>query len=161
MTRVREVPWSNSSRRSAILSYFMVFFQVNAVHGHFLSHPSQFIIHHHPTISTLHNAAVDTVSLNTWISNYIIMDKAALGQAFLRILRFSPGNIIPPWAPHFRKLKKKTVHSLIHSHPGTNKRPVKTAAVQWDVSLAPIIRIPEPYNHEIIQEWNVLSLNCQ
>jgi hypothetical protein len=35
-----------------------------------------------------------------------VVDKVALGQVFLRVLRFSPGNIIPPWAPHFRQLKK-------------------------------------------------------
>jgi hypothetical protein len=69
-----------------------------------------------------------------------VVDKVALGQAFLRVLRFSPVSIIPPWAPIFRKLKKKNfVHSFIHSfitpsfihsHPGTDKRPVKAAAVQ-------------------------------
>jgi hypothetical protein len=32
-----------------------------------------------------------------------VVDKVALGQVFLRILRFSPASIIPPWAPHFRK----------------------------------------------------------
>jgi hypothetical protein len=42
-----------------------------------------------------------------------VLDKAALGQAFLQVLRFSPVNIIPPWAPHFRKFKK-IVLSLIH-----------------------------------------------
>jgi hypothetical protein len=36
-----------------------------------------------------------------------VVDKVAPGQVFLRVLRFSPVNIIPPWAPHFRKLKKK------------------------------------------------------
>jgi hypothetical protein len=44
-----------------------------------------------------------------------------------------PINIIPPWAPLFRKFKK-IVHSFIHPftlpHPGTDKRPVKAAAVQ-------------------------------
>jgi hypothetical protein len=59
----------------------------------------------------------------------IVVDKVALGQVFLRVLRLPPVNIIPPWAPFFRKLKK-IVHSLFHSHPGTNNRPVKAAAVQ-------------------------------
>jgi hypothetical protein len=77
-----------------------------------------------------------------------VVEKAALGKAFLRILRVSPVSIIPQWAPHFRKLKIvfsliPFIHSLIHSHPGTNSRPVKAAAVQWDVSLTPIIRIPK------------------
>jgi hypothetical protein len=36
-----------------------------------------------------------------------VVDKVALGQVFLRVLRFSPDNIIVPWAPLFRKLKKK------------------------------------------------------
>jgi hypothetical protein len=35
-----------------------------------------------------------------------VVDKVALGQVFLRVLRLSPVNIIPPWAPHFRKFKK-------------------------------------------------------
>jgi hypothetical protein len=47
-----------------------------------------------------------------------VVDKVALGQVFLRVLQFSPVNIILPWAPHFRKLKKKIVVSLLHSHPG-------------------------------------------
>jgi hypothetical protein len=47
-----------------------------------------------------------------------VVDKVALGQFFLRVLRLSFVNIIPPWAPHFRKLKK-IVLSLIRSfiHP--------------------------------------------
>jgi hypothetical protein len=36
-----------------------------------------------------------------------VVDKVALGQVFLRVLRFSAANIIPSWAPHYRKLKKK------------------------------------------------------
>jgi hypothetical protein len=36
-----------------------------------------------------------------------VVDKVALEQVFLRVLRFSPVNIIPPWAPFFRKLKEK------------------------------------------------------
>jgi hypothetical protein len=35
-----------------------------------------------------------------------VVDKVALGQVFLQVLRFSPVNIILPWAPHFRKFKK-------------------------------------------------------
>jgi hypothetical protein len=68
-----------------------------------------------------------------------VMDKVTLGQVFFRVLRFSPVSIIPPWAPNFRKFQKIVLslihlihftHSLIHSHPGTNNRPVKAAAVQ-------------------------------
>jgi hypothetical protein len=61
-------------------------------------------------------------------------------------LRFSPANFIPPWAPLFRKVKQNIafIHSSIppstHPHPGTDKRPVKAASVQWDVSLTPITR---------------------
>jgi hypothetical protein len=43
-----------------------------------------------------------------------VVDKVILGQVFLRVLRFSPFNIIPPWAPIFRKLKK-IVHSFTPS----------------------------------------------
>jgi hypothetical protein len=35
-----------------------------------------------------------------------VVDKVTLGQAFLRVLLFYPVNIIPPWAPNFRKLTK-------------------------------------------------------
>jgi hypothetical protein len=50
---------------------------------------------------------------------------------------------------HFsEKLKKKLfihsfsfIHPFTHSHPGTDKRPVKAAAVQWDVNLTPITTI--------------------
>jgi hypothetical protein len=64
-----------------------------------------------------------------------VVDKVALGQVFLRVLQLSPVNIIPLWAPHFQKLKKNSsfthpFHSLIHSHLGTNNRPVKAVAVQ-------------------------------
>jgi hypothetical protein len=62
-----------------------------------------------------------------------VVDKVALGQVFLPVLLFFPVNIIPPRAPLFRKLKK-IVHSFIHPftypHLGTDKRPVKVAAVQ-------------------------------
>jgi hypothetical protein len=30
-----------------------------------------------------------------------VVDKVALGQVFLRLLRFSPVNIIPPWLSMF------------------------------------------------------------
>jgi hypothetical protein len=43
-----------------------------------------------------------------------VVDEVALGQVFLRVLRFSPVSIIPRWAPHFRKLKKKVL-SFTHS----------------------------------------------
>jgi hypothetical protein len=36
-----------------------------------------------------------------------VVDKVALGQVSLRVIKFSPVNIIPPLTPHFRKLKKK------------------------------------------------------
>jgi hypothetical protein len=36
-----------------------------------------------------------------------VVDKVALGQVSFRVVRFSPVNIIPPWIPHFRKLKRK------------------------------------------------------
>jgi hypothetical protein len=32
-----------------------------------------------------------------------VVGKAALGQVYLRVLRFSPVNIIPSWAPYSRK----------------------------------------------------------
>jgi hypothetical protein len=50
-----------------------------------------------------------------------VVDKVALGQVFLRVLPFSPVNIIPQWVPHFRKLKKELIHPFTHPHPGTEK----------------------------------------
>jgi hypothetical protein len=53
-----------------------------------------------------------------------VVDKVALGQVFLRVLRLSPVNIIPPWAPQFRKLKKNGlfIHPFTHPHPRTDKK---------------------------------------
>jgi hypothetical protein len=62
-----------------------------------------------------------------------VVDKVALGQVFLRVLWFSPVNIIPPWAPLFQTLKKLAlsfIHPFTHPHLGMYKRPVKAAAVQ-------------------------------
>jgi hypothetical protein len=59
---------------------------------------------------------------------------------FSESLRFSPVNIIPPWAPHFRKFKQivlSLIHLFIDSHPRTNNRPVKAAAVQCETSVSP------------------------
>jgi hypothetical protein len=35
-----------------------------------------------------------------------VVEKVALGQVFLRVLRFFPVNIIPTWAPHSENFKK-------------------------------------------------------
>jgi hypothetical protein len=56
-----------------------------------------------------------TLTAAAWVraqSNPVgfVVDKVALGQVFLRVLRFSPVNIIPSWAPLFQKLKKKFFH---------------------------------------------------
>jgi hypothetical protein len=61
-----------------------------------------------------------------------VVDKVALEQVFLQVLRVFPVNIIPPWAPCFQKLKKIVLLLIhfIHPHPEMNKRPVKAAAVQ-------------------------------
>jgi hypothetical protein len=69
-----------------------------------------------------------------------VVEKVALGQVFLRVLRFSPVNIIPPWAPLFLKFNK-IVHSFALSLILIRGRTIKAAAVQWDVSLTPITRI--------------------
>jgi hypothetical protein len=59
------------------------------------------------------------VRVRTWVSPVgFVVDNAALGQVFLLVLRFSHVNIIPPWAPHFRKLKKivlSFIHPFTHS----------------------------------------------
>jgi hypothetical protein len=65
-----------------------------------------------------------------------VVDKVALGQVFLRVLRF-PCQYHSTVGSTFPKIKKKIssfIYSLIyhftHPHPGTDKRPVKAAAVQ-------------------------------
>jgi hypothetical protein len=54
-----------------------------------------------------------------------VVDQVALGQAFSRVLWFSPVNIIPSWATVLRKLKKQFIHLFIHlfthPHPRTDK----------------------------------------
>jgi hypothetical protein len=46
------------------------------------------------------------VRVRAWVNPMeFAVDKVALGQVFLRVLRFSSVSIIPPWAPLFRKLK--------------------------------------------------------
>jgi hypothetical protein len=47
----------------------------------------------------------------TWVRAQVdpvgfVVDKVALRQVFFRVLRFFPVNIIPTWAPLFRKLKQ-------------------------------------------------------
>jgi hypothetical protein len=42
-----------------------------------------------------------------------VVNKVALGQVFLQVLRFSLVNIIPPWSSLFKKLKKNS--SFVHS----------------------------------------------
>jgi hypothetical protein len=83
---------------------------------------------HNPVESMVKNTAVAWVRAQVNPVGFVV-DKVALGQVSLRVLRFPPVSIIPPWAPLFQKLKK-IVLSVIHPHPGMNKRPVKAAAVQ-------------------------------
>jgi hypothetical protein len=82
-----------------------------------------------------------------------------------KFFRFSPVNIIPPWAPHFRKLKKNSsfIHPFTHPDPGMDKRPVKAAAVQWDVSLTPITRIQDTELYRTHHEatWSLYLLGHQ
>jgi hypothetical protein len=46
-----------------------------------------------------------------------VVDTVARAQVFLQVLRFFTVNIIPPWAPHSRKLKKNSsfTHPFTHS----------------------------------------------
>jgi hypothetical protein len=60
-----------------------------------------------------------------------VVDKVVVGQVFLRVLRFYPVNIIPPWATHFRKLQKN--NSFILSFTPSLiliRERIKAAAVQ-------------------------------
>jgi hypothetical protein len=85
-----------------------------------------------------------------------VVDKVALGQVFLRVLRFSPVNIIPPWAPHFRKLKKSFIHSPLHSSSSGDGQKARKSG------HSPVRRQSHPHNqnpgigHEI---WSFTSGN--
>jgi hypothetical protein len=70
-------------------------------------------LNYDPTTEKIYSQAVSRWPLTAaaWVRAQVnpvefVVDKVALGQVFLHVLRFSPVNIIPPWAPHFRKLKK-------------------------------------------------------
>jgi hypothetical protein len=69
-----------------------------------------------------------------------VVEKVALGQVFLRILRFSPVNIIAPWAPHFRKLKK---NSPLHSSSSWDGQKARKSG------RSPVRRQSHPYNQNI------------
>jgi hypothetical protein len=70
-----------------------------------------------------------------------VVGKVALGQVFLRVLRFSPVNIIPPWAPLFRKLKKKTfIHSPLHSSSSGDGQKARKSG------RSPVRRQSHPHN---------------
>jgi hypothetical protein len=71
---------------------------------------AQVVSHQPHTVAAQVRAQVNPVGF--------VVDKVALGQVFLRVLRFSPVTIIPWWAPHYRKFRKivlSLTHSLIHS----------------------------------------------
>jgi hypothetical protein len=44
-----------------------------------------------------------------------VVDKVALGQAFPRVLRFSPVNFIPP-VPHYTEIRKKLINFITGLH---------------------------------------------
>jgi hypothetical protein len=44
-----------------------------------------------------------------------VVDKVALGQVFLRLLRFSPVNFIPP-VLHYTERREKTDHLSLYCH---------------------------------------------
>jgi hypothetical protein len=73
--------------------------------------------------------------------------QSGTGTGFSPSSSVFPINIIPPWAPLFRKLKKSSsfIHPFTHPHPGTDQRPVKAAAVQWDVSQNTGISITDDF----------------
>jgi hypothetical protein len=56
---------------------------------------------------------------------------------------FSPSCSVFPCLYHSitPKIKKEHHSFSFYPYPGTDRRPVKAAAVQWDVSMPPIIRI--------------------
>jgi hypothetical protein len=56
-----------------------------------------------------------------------VVDKVALGQVFLRFLRFYPVSIIPPRAPLFRKLKffLSFIHLPLHSSSSKDGQKVR------------------------------------
>jgi hypothetical protein len=90
-----------------------------------------------------------------------VVDKVALGQVFIRVLWFSPVNIIPPWAQFFRKLKKK-VHSFTHSplhssSSGDEQKASKSGRSPVRRQSHPITRIPGGSDECCFQYWIVKS----
>jgi hypothetical protein len=72
-----------------------------------------------------------------------VMDKVALGQVFLRVLRFSSVNIIPPWASLFRKFKKiflSFIHSPLHSSSSGDGQKARKSG------RSPVRRQSHPHN---------------
>jgi hypothetical protein len=61
---------------------------------------AQAVSRQHLTAAARDRARVNSVGFE--------VDKVSLEQVFLHVIRFYPVNIIPPWVPHFRKLKKET-----------------------------------------------------
>jgi hypothetical protein len=78
-----------------------------------------------------------------------VVDKVATWAGFSSHSSVFPCQYHSTVGSTFAKIKKNSsfihsfIHPFTHPHPGTDKRPVKAAVVQWDVSLTPITRIPE------------------
>jgi hypothetical protein len=70
-----------------------------------------------------------------------VVEKVA--QVFLRVLRFSAANIIPPWAPHFRKLKKKVLSFIRPLHSSSSGDGQKAR----ESGRSPVRRQSYPHNH--------------
>jgi hypothetical protein len=63
----------------------------------------------------------------------------ALGQVFLRVLRFSPVNIIPPWGSTFPKIKKNS--SFTHSSSSGDEQKARKSG------RSSVRRESHPHNH--------------
>jgi hypothetical protein len=74
-----------------------------------------------------------------------VVDRVALGQVFLRVLRFSLVNIIPTWAPHSENFKE--IHSFIHSplHSSSSGAGLKARKS----GRSPVRRQSHPHNQNI------------
>jgi hypothetical protein len=82
-------------------------------HDHFFPH----LFINHPTFNDIYGRAM-AQAVSRWSLTVAarvhaqvnpvgyVVNKAALGQVFLRVLQSSPVNTILQWAPHFGKLKR-------------------------------------------------------
>jgi hypothetical protein len=96
-------------------------FTVSFMKGHAMA---QAVSHQPLTMAACVRAQVNPVGS--------VVDKVALGQVFLQLLRFSCQyySTVGSTFPKIKKIVLSFIHPFTHPHLGTDKRPLKVAAVK-------------------------------